>query len=345
MKKILALTLAAVMAAGMTTVAFADKDDNLVFGGYDLGSLTVFYDEDGKNGIDNTKNSDDATNLDTLSKKDAVAGGTELYLPIYDKGTKDYVTDEDVIDDWKVATTWTLNKADKATIEQVKINGKYIYAVKVVLPEAAEDKGTDLAGEIVIYSNTYKKNDAGFSRTAKISLTYGYKSEDFDTADSNGFDNAAIVRFEDNNGDDIDDVVEMDFGEYMTFEVDVTGQGKLNLKNNTKFVSEIADLDKSANMDFITFEKSPSFNKIGTAYIYAADDTYLYEVVDGKLVAVDADYNEDYEAWEFKTRTLGQYVISDKELDLETINTEVDDKDDASSTTEDGNKQNPDTGR
>ena len=30
MKKILALTLAAVMAAGMSTVAFADRDDNLV---------------------------------------------------------------------------------------------------------------------------------------------------------------------------------------------------------------------------------------------------------------------------------------------------------------------------
>ena len=67
-----------------------------------------------------------------------------------------------------------------------------------------------------------------------------------------------------------------------------------------------------------------------------------YKVIDGKLTAVDASYNEDYEAWELKTRSLGEYVISDKEIDLDAVNTE--DKDDASSTT-DGGKENPDTGR
>lgn len=144
--------------------------------------------------------------------------------------------------------------------------------------------------------------------------------------------------------DECDDVEELDFGEYMTFEVNLDGQSKLNLKNNTAFDAEIADKDKSANMDFITFTETPSFNKIGTAYIYASDDTFLYEVKDGKLVAVDADYNEDYEAWEFKTRTLGEYVISDKELNLDEINTVEDDKGDSSSET-DGGKDNPDTGR
>ncbi len=105
------------------------------------------------------------------------------------------------------------------------------------------------------------------------------------------------------------------------FTVDVTGQGKLNLAWNTDFNKEVADLDKSANMDFVTFEGTPSFNKNGTLYIYADKDSYLYEVVDGELEAVDADYDEDYEAWELKTRTLGGYVISDKELDLDAINT------------------------
>ena len=95
-------------------------------------------------------------------------------------------------------------------------------------------------------------------------------------------------------------------------------------------------------MDFVTFEGEPSFNKNGTLYIYAAEDTFLYKVIDGKLTAVDASYNEDYEAWELKTRSLGEYVISDKEIDLDAVNTE--DKDDASSTT-DGGKENPDTGR
>ena len=94
-------------------------------------------------------------------------------------------------------------------------------------------------------------------------------------------------------------------------------------------------------MDFITFTGEPSFNRTGTMYIYASDDTFLYKVVDGKLEAVDAKYNEDYEAWEFRTRTLGTYVIADGEIDLEAI---TDNTDDNSSTT-DGGKVNPDTGR
>ena len=125
------------------------------------------------------------------------------------------------------------------------------------------------------------------------------------------------------------------------FTVNVTGQSRLNLAWTTRHDPEVAALDESVNMDFITFTGNPSFNRTGTMYIYAADDTFLYQVVDGKLEKVDAKYNEDYEAWEFRTRTLGQYVIADGEIDLESI---TDNTDDSSSTT-DGGKVNPDTGR
>ena len=129
------------------------------------------------------------------------------------------------------------------------------------------------------------------------------------------------------------------------FTVNASGQGKLNLAWNTTFDKEVANRDKSANMDFITFEGTPSFNKTGTFYLYAEDDTgFVYEVVDGQVKALDASYNEDYEAWEFKTRTLTEYILSDKELDLDAINT-VEDDTDASSSTTDGGKENPDTGR
>ncbi|MEI3579968.1 MAG: hypothetical protein V8Q30_08270 [Acutalibacteraceae bacterium] len=77
--------------------------------------------------------------------------------------------------------------------------------------------------------------------------------------------------------------IDIEFGDETLFTVDVTGQGKLNLLWNTDFNKEVADLDESANMDFVTFEGNPSFNKNGTVYIYADDDTYLYEVTDGEL--------------------------------------------------------------
>ena len=95
-----------------------------------------------------------------------------------------------------------------------------------------------------------------------------------------------------------------------------------------------------ANIDFINFEYAPSFNKTGVAYIYADEDAFIYEVTaDGAKEIKGLAWDEDYEAWTFKTRTLGSYAISDVEL---TEKTETEDKDD---TTPDGGKENPDTGR
>ena len=113
-----------------------------------------------------------------------------------------------------------------------------------------------------------------------------------------------------------------------------------------------------ANLHFITFEGTPSFNKTGTMYIYADKETYLYEVTDDGAKAIAAlptagaataelaageinglKWNEDYEAWEFKTRKLTSYVLSDVELDEKTVT------EDTSSSTTDGGKDNPDTGR
>ena len=94
-----------------------------------------------------------------------------------------------------------------------------------------------------------------------------------------------------------------------------------------------------ANLDFITFEGKPSFNRTGDFYIYADEDAYIYEVTADGAKAVEATWDEDYEAWTFRTRTLSAYAISDVELDEKTV---TEDKDDT--TTDDG-KVNPDTGR
>ena len=133
----------------------------------------------------------------------------------------------------------------------------------------------------------------------------------------------------------------MEFGDYFLFEVDVTGQGKLNLKNNQKFNKEFAEMYDYANIDFITFEYEPTFNKNGVAYIYADEDAFVYEVTaDGAKEIPGLTWDEDYEAWTFKTRTLKSYAISDVELDEKTVT-----EDNTSSTTDGDDKPNPDTGR
>ena len=213
----------------------------------------------------------------------------------------------------------------------------YRYVVEFTVPEIEDAKTFDIAGEISVAKSKTAAKDA---TTVDLDATVGnYTTISDDTIDATDL---SLVKF-DSDAELTD--VEITWGndEVAMFEVNVAGQGKLNLAYNVDFDTEVAALDNTANMDFVTFEGEPTFNRNGKLYIYADADTYLYQVKDGKLVAVDAEYDEDYEAWTLTTRTLGRYVISDKELEEQVITDG--DEDTSSSTTEDGGKKNPDTGR
>ena len=348
MKKTLALVLAAVMTAGMSTVAFAadyEKAGQYVILGFDADKVdysTTYY----------VLDSDDVAVASTGN----VEGGDEIAIPLVlwndnaDFGTVnknpkigdtfEWYRDTDDVKKPNVYTDWRIGDAD-AEIRMVKYNaGDYRYSVVVTVPENDTNKAIDLEGKIMV-GRTKTAAEDGVSTTFDLGVTYSPAAEDVKTYGGETLvaGETGIYKFDD------DGEIDIEFGDQALFTVDVTGQGKLNLAWSTSFDGEIADKDKSANMDFITFKGEPSFNKNGTLYIYADKDSFLYQVVDGELKAVDAEYDEDYEAWKLTTRTLRRYVISDKELDLDTINTVEDDTDASSSTTTDGGKENPDTGR
>ena len=313
MKKIFALALAAVMTAGMTTVAFAaDEITSVELGG--VSTRLFEYDADNNR----------ADHVDDTS---VLEPGKTYYISLeingvesYDKLGGDLDIDAKDMNKYKVYTDWKYGEIEDFEVAYKKIelhDGSvwggydYRYVIEFTTPEDNTASAfEDVAGTVKVGTTSSKADKAG-SYDLSATITKDYIPE-FD-GDFGEFTNGAVVKFEKDLG-----------------EIDID------------FDPEVASLDKSANMDFVTFEGEPSFNKNGTLYIYAAEDTFLYKVIDGKLTAVDASYNEDYEAWELKTRSLGEYVISDKEIDLDAVNTE--DKDDASSTT-DGGKENPDTGR
>ena len=343
MKKILALTLAAVMAAGMTTVAFAvDKDVKFEYSN-DNNYIVVDRNDSGKFGDGKAGDADiDVTYNVTggeftgFKRED---GGKKIAIPVYDKKGNP-LTDEDELRGWKVKADWAVGDLDeKPDFEYVKINDSYAWAVTFTLPESEELKTSDLAGSVTIYKSSadLRDPDLGVNKVT-FGVEYGYEAKsiyDGDLAD------ATIVKFEDKKGNKLEGEETLSFGDYMEFEVDVTGQGKLNLKNNQKFNAEFAAMYDYANIDFITFEYEPSFNKTGRVYIYAPEDAFIYEVTaDGAKAINGLEWDEDYEAWTFRARTLTSYAISDVELDEKTVT-----EDNSSSATEDGNKQNPDTGR
>ena len=357
MKKILALTLAAVMTAGMTTTAFAafaEEDwDTVVVGdwngdNFDENSYLFILDDDG---------------IATTRYEDGyLEGGDQIAIPLtyVDEGgqadwyttSSDYSRSVTAYEDWddgdaevdiKLIRYNLSDYADEVEDPYLDelLSGR-VYSIVITLPENDTNRYDYLAGTVQVgrTRSSAKNSDYIYS----LDISYAPAGEEIDYYDGETLyaGETGIYRFDD------DGEIDIEFDDDALFTVDVTGQGRLNLAWNTDFNSEIAALDTSVNMDFITFEGEPSFNRTGTLYIYADADTFLYEVVDGELQAADAEYNEDYEAWELRTRTLGTYVIADGEIDLESITDNTDDSSstgDSSSTTDDEVKDNPDTGR
>ena len=332
MKKIFALALAAIMTAGMTTVAFAAdgvklNHDSEVYYLVDLDDNGVF----------------DATKGEKFTSKtidqSGAEGGEKVAILIYTDN--DAYASKDDVKGHKVNADWLINEpAEKAAIDEIVYkdgNGAATReAVVFTLPEMDENKAIELVGNLNVYKTSANKDKGMEAVTIKI----GADAVDFSAAQNDDF-NKGPVKFEEKKVK-INDVVNATFGDEAEFEVDVTGQGKLNLAWNTDFNKEFGEMYDYANIDFLTFEYTPSFNKTGTFYIYASEDAFIYEVTaDGAKEIKGLAWDEDYEAWTFKTRTLGAYAISDVELDEKTV---TEDKDDASSTT-DGGKENPDTGR
>ena len=353
MKKIFALALAAVMTAGMATTSFAYLDNyKLAISVNEDGNANeVYVIDDGK-----AKKAEKNDNGDLIFD-----GGDEVVIPIYqwedwdkeqgkehqiderEKNTIAAYTDKDDVKLPKAFATWDEGKAD-LEVRKVKFdNGDYRYAVVVTMPETDGNKVLDLAGTISIGTSKSAAEKYSYS---KFDLVVSYapngvdKNEPINVEKYDGgvlTDDIGIVKFYKEAGE-----IDIEFGDDTAlFTVDVTGQGNLNLAWNVDFNKEFAGMYDYANIDFVNFEGKPSFNKTGTLYIYADEDSFIYEVTEDGAKAIKAEWDEDYEAWTFKTRTLKSYAISDVELDEKVV---TEDKDDASSTT-DGGKENPDTGR
>ena len=172
MKKTLALVLAAVMTAGMTTVAFANatNDNNLKVTLVGTDGNTLYVDDND----DDHFNTDDDTFDDKkgTNNKGAIAinapandkelasvdlavvkGGKKVAIPLLKDATKDsFVTEKDDVKRLKVKTDWKVGDLEKKPeIEFVKIGNKYVYAVTFTLPESGEIKTSDLSGNISVY--------------------------------------------------------------------------------------------------------------------------------------------------------------------------------------------------
>ena len=226
----------------------------------------------------------------------------------------------------------------------------YTYWVKIDTKDSVTTKDIDVVGSISV--GTTKSNaDKWPSLSMGVTLTNtdnankgNYTDREDDVYIEPG--ERAVVSF----ADDASDEFTVEFGDDAYFVFNARGQGKLNLAYNTKYNKDFAYDYDDANIDFINFEGEPTTNRTGTLYIYADEDSYIYEVTSKGAKKINgAYYDDDEEAWVIRTRNLTSYAISDKKLKT------VDQMDNGSSSNSSnkpdsnnkpGNgKPNPDTGR
>lgn len=312
MKKALALIMAIAMIASMAAVAMAATQVNP---GVDRTYPVSKYD----------------TQIFTYSKTagfDAVNGevvpfGKTVYVNLLTAGGT-IIKDADAVKGLNVSAKWEKGAEYITGVEIVKTGAvdsdgaRYMIAVATT-GSSLED--VEVLGEISVKGQSYFEVDSdadGKLEGEKQKVDYKFSIElDLGWATATAADNMevstkTVYDFE----GIVNDKFDLGFGP-----IDVV----TNVKNMKKVIMAYNDdvnedlLDAYVDADLVFVNCEANFRRTAEVTVDLADDEYFYEVVDGKLVAVDGEYDDWTEEFTFKTRKLGNYVISDTELVTESV--------------------------
>lgn len=273
----------------------------------------------GKNLVESTKIEYKRTNVQEvtgykISDTDLSASNTALFATGSANLLKDSYANLDEVkaavalsDIDPAATQEQKDAAIAAYKPQTKTTTKYVWYVALTVKSSFSVKAEALNGTIRVGKSKADSNTNNPYDLAR-DVKYGVMSANDGNVDSKV---APVVNFK-----DVSDEIELNFGDTASFTVDVTGQdGKMYMGWNEKPNSAVINANPTANIDFISFDTTPSFNRIGTFKLFSEDAKFIYQVgADGSLKKVDATYDESEECFVLKTRTLGSYVVSDIEL-------------------------------
>ena len=318
------------------------------------------------------ENSDNIVTLGTATSNNIlniIAPGKTMYYPLFTKSfypaenyaniTKaNLVTVADAVKSVSISTKYTLGQGE---IESIKVQykkynfnsasttGEYAYFLGITTKESQRFSSVDFAADVTVKKSsgtdntaTAPNNDFKFNLKVGASFAIQYPLPTNDYIIYNAYRVYDLRSVED------EQTFEFDKFSGAYFEIDVTGQERLLLKADAKFNSAVAGKYPAANINFFN-GYGGSFNKIGELHLPAASGSFLYLVnADNSLSKVNAVYDDGEECFVVKTRTLAQYAISDRELDVATSAPSVEAPSEAPSAVEpapvDPGKQNPGTG-
>lgn len=196
----------------------------------------------------------------------------------------------------------------------------------------------------------FRLNQKADSNYAKLELDCDLAFEvGFSTAggDYDGEIPKNPATFRDGYGFDEDSEFEFTFeaSSDLRYVVNTSGQGRIVLGLNTEFNEDVADTYPNANLDFYNGNYA-TFNRSGTLYIENDDDDlYVYSLSSSDVLSkVNCKYDSYENAYVITTRTLGVYIISDKNLNLSLYNTGYTESSSSSSSSSSGSGSGTGTG-
>ena len=104
----------------------------------------------------------------------------------------------------------------------------------------------------------------------------------------------------------------------ITYTVDITSQGKVNLGYTSKNIESIVNANPRAKIKCLQWIYSPIFNREGILEITAGSDTLLYEYANGVLYNMSKYYDEESFSFVVPTRKLGTLILSDRTIQIPT---------------------------
>ncbi len=216
------------------------------------------------------------------------------------------------------------------------MDNQYIYVVEVSTKDRESTKAVDVYGTLEVRKS--KSSSGGDTwlaneKNIEVDFTLQHDYDDDDTTDT-GWE---IFNFSDDDEDHYKDQYEdymlelntddYDY-EYNYFTVNTIGQSTMLMKTSISYNSDVADMYPTANLDFFN-GYGATFNRIGELTLGAGEagedsEIYAWNTETNTLSVIPEsakEYDEWENAWKVNTRTLGGYVISDRELTLTTAPT------------------------
>lgn len=222
----------------------------------------------------------------------------------------------------EIDKNWKLNLVDrsKQLIEDAQFyrasskdpglvkGAMYIKATTVPTYNSLEELEFELG---VYLSERYSKNKTEqLSLNGRLSNPKSEKPVDFEW-ENNVFEKAVWEVAEEEDG-----TATFNFGDDAYYTVRMFGGDKVMLEFDRTYDKELADR-YAEDLYFYNFRGDlDTFSATGTLTIPVEQPMYLYQVVKGELEAVDAVYNEEGQAMQLKTKSLGNYVLTEEKLEI-----------------------------